>query len=524
MGDFGVVRRRWAGIGLTAVAVAAAGMGVAVPASAGTAGIAGAGAPDAVPGSYIVVLRDGQAAAPSALAARYGGKVEHVYSATITGYAATMSERDARRAAADPAVRYVAQNRWVHASEVQPDPPSWGLDRVDQRNLPLDQTYTYSVSGANVNAYIIDTGIRASHHEFGGRVKPGIDTVDNDNDPSDCMGHGTHVAGTVGGRTFGIAKNVTLWAVRVLNCKGSGTDAQVIAGVDWVTAHAVKPAVANMSLGGEATPALDEAVQRSIASGITYGIAAGNSRDDACDYSPARVPEALTVGATYLDDTRASFSNIGPCLDVFAPGLNITSAWIGNDDDSITVSGTSMAAPHVVGVAALYLSNHPDATPQQVSDALLGAATPNKVTDPGTGSPNRLLYVDSGITPPPPPPGCGKRTNDSNVKIPDAGMAVGTVIRIAECAGNAAKNIKVTVHVKHPHRGDLRVDLVGPDGTAYRLKNNSPVESGSNIDQTYTVDASKQLNNGAWVIQVQDRSEGDEGYLDSWTLDLRRKK
>ena len=516
MGDFGVVRRRWAGIGLTAAAVAAAGVGVAVPASAGT-GILGAGTPGAIPGSYIVVLRDGPVAA-STLAARYGGKVEHVYSSALKGYAAAMSERDARRAAADPAVRYVVQNHRVQASEVQPDPPSWGLDRVDQRHLPLDQTYTYSVSGANVNAYIIDTGIRASHHEFGGRVRPGIDAVDNDNDPSDCMGHGTHVAGTVGGRTYGLAKNVTLWAVRVLNCKGSGTDAQVIAGVDWVTAHAVKPAVANMSLGGEATPALDEAVQRSIASGVTYAIAAGNSRTDACTQSPARVPEALTVGATYLDDSRASFSNIGTCLDLFAPGVNITSAWIGNDDDEFTASGTSMAAPHVAGVAALYLSTHPDATPPQVAEALLGAATPGKVTDPGAGSPNRLLYVDSGITPPPPPPGCGKKTNDSDVRIPDAGMAVGTAIRVAQCAGHAPADLKVEVHIRHPYRGDLRVDLVGPDGTAYRLKNNSSSEGGSNLDKTYTVDASKQLNDGSWFIQVQDRSEGGDGVLDSWSL------
>jgi subtilisin family serine protease len=476
--------------------------------------ILGAGAPDAVPGSYIVVFKDG-------VTAHYRGSVRHVYTATIHGYAATMSAADAARVAADPGVAYVQQDRLVHTTDVQDDPPSWGLDRIDQRNLPYDQTYTYSTTASNVNAYIIDTGIRLTHQDFGGRARSGVDTVDNDDDATDCMGHGTHVAGTVGGSAYGVAKGVNLWAVRVLNCQGSGTDAQVIAGVDWVTAHAVKPAVANMSLGGEATPALDEAVQRSIASGVTYAIAAGNSGGDACDESPARTPEAITVGATNDDDSKAYFSNFGTCLDIFAPGVNITSDWLTSDTATFSASGTSMASPHVTGTAALYLATHPDATPQQVRDALVAQATPDKVTAPGAGSPNKLLYTDSGVTPPPPPPGCGTKTNDRDVPIADAGIAAGTPIRVAGCSGNAPNKLDVEVHVKHPYASDLQIDLIGPSGTAYRLKNHTAGGEGSDIDRTYTVDGSKEPNDGTWWISIQDRSEGGDGYLDSWSLHLR---
>jgi subtilisin family serine protease len=519
MGDMRVMRQRSVVAGL-AVVTGLGLVGVAGTASAEATGvILGAASANAIPNSYIVVFKDG-ATAPTTMAARYGGKVEHVYRAALHGYAAAMSETEAKRVAADPRVRYVTQNKTMHALDTEQDPPSWGIDRVDQRHLPLDQSYSYSVDAANVNAYIVDTGIRLTHQEFEGRAKSGYDAVDNDNDASDCMGHGTHVAGTVGGRTFGLAKKVNLWAVRVLDCKGHGTTAQVVAGVDWVTAHAIKPAVANMSLGGDADIALDEATQRSIASGVQYSIAAGNSRSDACDDSPARVPEAITVGATYLDDSRASFSNLGPCLDIFAPGLNITSAWVASDTAELTASGTSMAAPHVAGAVALYLSAHPGANAQEVRDAIVDASTPDKVTDPGAGSPNRLLYVDSGVVPPPVPAGCGRKANDSDVQIPDAGQPVGTVIKYAQCAGNAPKDLKVEVHVKHSHRGDLQVDLVGPSGKAYRLKNSGSAEPGQNIDQTFTVDVSAETNDGSWFIQVQDRSEGDAGHLDSWSMTL----
>ncbi|MFI2210972.1 S8 family peptidase [Streptomyces sp. NPDC020141] len=345
----------------------------------------------AVPDSWIVVLKDG-----STSAADLGVTPKHTYRSALTGFSAKLSAATARKLSADPRVSHVEQDARVSLSATQTN-ATWGIDRIDQRNLPLSTTYTYNSTGAGVNAYIIDTGIRTSHSEFGGRAGVGVDTVGGGQNGQDCQGHGTHVAGTVGGKTYGVAKNVNLIAVRVLNCQGSGTNAGVIAGVDWVTANARKPAVANMSLGGAANSSLDAAVQRSIASGISYAVAAGNGNifgqpQNACNYSPARVPEAITVGATDSADRRASFSNFGACLDLFAPGVSVTSAWRTNDTATNTISGTSMAAPHVAGVAALHLASNPGATPAQVRDAVVTNATPDKVQDPRTGSPNRLLF------------------------------------------------------------------------------------------------------------------------------------
>ncbi|MGW7362394.1 S8 family peptidase [Streptomyces sp. NPDC054841] len=345
----------------------------------------------AVQDSWIVVLKDG-----STRAAELGVTPKHTYRSVLEGFSASMSKAKAARLAADPRVDYVEQNATVRLNDTQSN-ATWGLDRVDQRNLPLSTTYTYNTTASNVNAYIIDTGIRTSHSEFGVRASIGTDTVGDGQNGQDCQGHGTHVAGTVGGKTYGVAKSVKLVAVRVLDCEGSGTTEGVIAGVDWVTAHAVKPAVANMSLGGGASAALDNAVKKSIASGVSYSIAAGNGiligiPVNACNYSPARVPEAITVGATDNTDRRASFSNYGTCLDLFAPGVNITSAWKDNDAATNTISGTSMATPHTAGVAALYLANHPTATPAQVRDALVNNATSGKVVDARTGSPNKLLH------------------------------------------------------------------------------------------------------------------------------------
>jgi subtilisin family serine protease len=511
-----MARRLTLGLVLTTALVLAPAPATAAPPE-GT--IVGAGSATAIPGSYIVVMKPG--AAPRAAAARHHATVDHVYSASINGFAARMPERAARQLAADRQVKYVAQNQRIQALDTQTDPPSWGLDRVDQRHLPFDQTYLYESTASSVNAYVIDTGIRVTHQDFGGRARHGRDTIDNDDDATDCHGHGTHVAGTVGGRKYGLAKGVTLWAVRVLNCRGSGTTASVVAGIDWVTANAVRPAVANMSLGGGVDQVLDDAVQRSISSGITYAVAASNDNDDACDYSPARAPEAITVGATYLDDSRANFSNYGTCVDMFAPGVAITSAWNGDDTDEISLSGTSMASPHVAGAAALYLAKNPGATPRQVRDGLVAAATPGKVTNPGPGSPNVLLYTDHGIVPPPPPPGCGTKTNNTDVRIPDASLAVGSAVRVAQCSGNAPADLRVEVHIKHTFRGDLRIDLVAPDGTEYRLKNNSTSDGKDDVDETYRVNASSETNDGTWQLKVQDRSEGDAGYLDSWSLHLR---
>lgn len=389
-------------VAVLSAAVTAAGLALtATPAQAAPAEgrIIGAGAPNAVKDSYIVILNERSGTKSSSsegrrLMSRYGGEVSHTYRAALNGYAANLSETEAKRLAADPAVAQVVQDTTVKASGTQVNPPSWGLDRIDQANLPLNGSYTYPDSaGSGVTAYVIDTGVRITHVDFGGRASYGYDAIDNDFVADDGNGHGTHVAGTVAGTSYGVAKKAKIVGVRVLNNAGSGTTAQVVAGVDWVTANAVKPAVANMSLGGGANTAIDTAVRNSIASGITYAVAAGNNGLPAANYSPARVSEAITVGATTSTDARASYSNTGTLVDLFAPGSAITSAWRTSDTASSSISGTSMASPHVAGAAAIYLGNHTSSTPAQVSSALVAAATPGVVTNPGTGTPNRLLRV-----------------------------------------------------------------------------------------------------------------------------------
>ena len=367
---------------------------------------------NAILDQYIVVLRADEAARSSvsvgalarSMAAAHGGRVTRVYNRAIAGFAVTLPEQAVRALARDPRVRYIEQDSLMFASATQTG-ATWGLDRIDQRDRPLSGTYTYDTTASSVHAYIIDTGIRRTHTDFGGRVSSqGFTSINDGGGTTDCNGHGTHVAGTVGGATWGVAKGVVLHAVRVLNCSGSGTTSGVIAGVDWVTANHVKPAVANMSLGGGASTALDDAVRGSIAAGVTYSIAAGNSNASACNSSPARVGEALTVGASTSSDARASFSNYGSCLDLFAPGSSITSAWSTGDTATNTISGTSMAAPHVAGVAALYLAANPGASPGTVNTAVVNLATTGRLSGIGTGSPNRLLYSRFGDTPTDSPP------------------------------------------------------------------------------------------------------------------------
>ncbi|MDW4906250.1 S8 family peptidase [Streptomyces sp. ADMS] len=388
----------------TTVVAAAALVGgfTAFPAQAAPAPAEGtvlaAGSPTAVKDSYIVTLKKtaGLKAASSAgksLISEYGGTVRKTFSTALNGYSATLSAAEARRLAADPSVASVEQNQTVHLDATQTSAP-WGLDRIDQAALPLSGTYTYpDTAGAGVTAYVIDTGVRITHSQISGRATNGYDAVDGDTVAQDGNGHGTHVATTIAGSTYGVAKAAKIVAVRVLNNAGSGTTAGVVAGIDWVTANHSGPSVANMSLGGGASTALDTAVANSIASGVTYAVAAGNSNANASSYSPARVASAITVGATTSTDARASYSNYGAVLDIFAPGSSITAGWYTSDTATNTISGTSMATPHVAGAAAVYLASHTSATPAQVATALTGGSTTGVVTSPGSGSPNRLLKL-----------------------------------------------------------------------------------------------------------------------------------
>jgi subtilisin family serine protease len=351
---------------------------------------------DAIPGQYIVKLKDqetGDFSVSEVLAELmvgiYGGKIKHVYKHALNGFAIQMPEEAAMLLSEDPRVEYVEEDGVMHPWATQTG-ATWGLDRIDQRDRPLNGSYVYNFTGSGVRVYVIDTGIRTTHSQFGGRAAVSYDAFGGNG--QDCNGHGTHVAGTIGGSTYGVAKSAMLRAVRVLNCSGSGSTSGVIAGVNWVTANHIKPAAANMSLGGGASSSLDTAVQNSINAGVTYAVAAGNSNTDACTQSPARVGAAITVGSSTSTDARSSFSNYGVCVDLFAPGSSITSAWSSSDTATNTISGTSMASPHVAGVAALYLQRVPSASAATVRNAIVNASTTNRLTGIGSGSPNRLLY------------------------------------------------------------------------------------------------------------------------------------
>ncbi|MBX9362947.1 S8 family peptidase [Streptomyces sp. WAC04114] len=357
-----------------------------------------ADSPTAIKDSYLVTLKKSaglkaSSAAGKGLVKEYGGSVDKTFGKALNGYAATLSATEARQLAADPAVASVEQNQRVSLAATQTNAP-WGLDRVDQASLPLSGTYTYPDSaGSGVTVYVIDTGVRITHQQISGRASHGYDAVDGDNDASDGNGHGTHVATTIAGTTYGVAKKAKIVGVRVLNNSGSGTTAGVIAGIDWVTQNHSGPSVANMSLGGGASATLDTAVRNSIASGVTYAVAAGNSSTTASSSSPARVAEAITVGATTSTDAKASYSNYGSVLDIFAPGSSITAGWHTSDTATNTISGTSMATPHVAGAAAVYLAGHTSSSPAQVATALVNGAVTGKVTSAGSGSPNRLLQI-----------------------------------------------------------------------------------------------------------------------------------
>lgn len=369
----------------------------------------------AVANQYIVVLKEpayiaNDIAARTEFVARtvesistlHAVKAQRVFDSALSGFVAELTAEQLNALRRDDQVDYIEQDQVISLDPVFPEAfdaqqtnATWGLDRVDQRSLPLDGNFVTQYNGAGVTAYVIDTGVTTTHAEFGGRARSGYDFVDNDSNATDCNGHGTHVAGTIGGTRYGVAKNVSLVGVRVLSCNGSGTTSGVIAGVDWVKQNASGPSVANMSLGGGISTALDSAINSAVNSGVSFMLAAGNENQDACNVSPARVANGVTVGSTTSSDQRSSFSNWGSCVDIFAPGSSITSAWY--DGSYKTISGTSMATPHVAGIGALYLDEYPNLTPAQLSQLLAQRGTTGKVSDP-RNSLNLLAYsgTDNG--------------------------------------------------------------------------------------------------------------------------------
>ncbi|WP_285606794.1 S8 family peptidase [Actinokineospora globicatena] len=407
--------RRSAVVAVSVAAVAGAAAIIAPPAFSAqesSVSIVNAGSANAVADRYIVAFKSqGQgiasvSASATSLTQRYGGQIRHTYDAGLNGYSARMSAAEAAKVAKDPSVAYVQQVTTMVLTDTQTNPPNWGDDRIDQANLPLDRSFTYpSNPGQGVRVYIMDSGINANHQEFSGRMAAGYDFVDGDSSPTDCHGHGTHVAGTAAGTTYGVAKKATISAVRVLNCQGSGANDDIIAGINWIRNNAVKPAVVNYSIGCQqrcTDNSLDNAVKSLVASGVQWVQAAGNSSDDACYYSPQRVPEAINVGNTNSSDARNSTSNYGSCLDIFAPGTSIISASYSSNTGTATMTGTSMASPHTAGAAAVYLGKNPSATSAQVQTALVNNAGTNKLSSIGTGSPNRLLnisFLNGGTTP-----------------------------------------------------------------------------------------------------------------------------
>jgi subtilisin family serine protease/N-acetylneuraminic acid mutarotase len=361
-----------------------------------------------IPGQYIVVFRDAvndPASVAKKLATKHRGKLRHTYKAALKGMAVELPDAAVAALRQEPEVAYVEPNQIIRltgGTVVQPN-VTHGLDRIDQRALPLNGSYSYAADGSGVRVYLIDTGIYYDHTDFGGRAFFEQDMVGGDgwNEGMDCNGHGTHVAGTIGGALYGVAKKVTFYSVRVLNCQGVGELFYLTSAIDWITEHRVLPAVANLSVGTGFSQAINDAVARSTASGITYVAAAGNSRADACNFSPASAPSAITVAAAdSVDAFDISFSNWGSCVDLEAPGDSVTSDWLGGSNATARLSGTSMAAPHVTGAAALYLSTAPNATPAQVTAALTGNATLNALTAVPAGTVNRLLYTGFLLPPP----------------------------------------------------------------------------------------------------------------------------
>jgi subtilisin family serine protease len=477
--------------------------------------IFGADSPAAIEGEYLVVMEGASAYREAEeIAGDAGASVIDDF-AEVDTVLVGASESEALELAAADGVAFVEQNAVVSIDAVQ-TPATWGIDRIDQVNLPLSGSYEYLGTGSGVHAYIVDTGINAAHSEFTGRVGNGYDFIQNDSTPQDGNGHGTHVAGTVGGTTYGVAKNVTLHGVRVLDNAGSGTTAGVVNGINWVATNAIKPAVANMSLGGGYSASLNNAVTAAVNSGVTFAVAAGNEDQNACNVSPASAPAAITVAASDNTDTRAYFSNFGSCVDVFAPGVNITSAWHTSNSATNTISGTSMASPHVAGAVAVYLGLNPSATTSAVASWVTGNASENKISDV-QGSPNLLLYTGTGGGTDPDPSDCAA-TKSTATAIADRATVNSTLA--LSCDGNARSSSTVAVNITHTWRGDLAIYLIAPDGTSYTLKTSSSGDSADNVIATYPVNLSSESATGTWTLRIVDAYAGDSGTLNSWTLTL----
>jgi subtilisin family serine protease len=461
------------------------------------------------------------------LSVKHHGKLKHLYDKALKGFAAEISDADVSALADDPRVKYVEEDGVVSLGTTQTG-ATWGIDRIDQRNLPVDGNYTYNTTATNVHAYIIDTGILTSHTQFGGRASVGVDEVGDGQNGIDCNGHGTHVSGTVGGSTYGVAKGVSLVAVRVLDCSGSGTNSGVIAGVNWVATNAIRPAVANMSLGGGASQAVDDAVTGAVNAGVVMCVAAGNSNVDACTTSPARAAAAITVAATGgpsgNNDTRASFSNFGTCVDIFAPGVNITSSWATSTTATNTISGTSMATPHVCGAAALYIGLNPTATVAAVTSALTTNATSGVVISPGTGSPNRLLYtgfIGSGGTPAPTISGFSPVSGGagSSVTITGTNFTGATSVKFNGQSASFSVNSSTQITATVPNcssSGTISVTTAG--GTANSASSFSVTGCGGGSQQLLLNPGFELGNNGNWTVTtgVIDSSTNRPARTGSW--------
>jgi subtilisin family serine protease len=427
-----------------------------------------------VPNRYIVVLDPNQDfrfdpdATIDDLNKQFPGAIGHQYSATLTGYSVEMPPGLAMQLSDDPRVKYVEEDGYVTESDVEYN-PGWGLDRIDQRSLPFDFTFNYSGSGSGVNVYILDSGILTTHAELQGRAFNAYDAVHDNTPVNQCNGHGTGVAGVVGGATFGVAKQASLYSVRILPCTGFGTVSDLVSGIDWVTRHAVRPAVANLSVETTLSPTVNDAVSASISAGITYVVAAGNDSGDACVTSPSAVPGTISVGATNNMDSRVSWSNFGSCVDLFAPGEGVSTIWNSTDTTTTYASGTSFSSPFVAGAAALYLGQHPNATPAEVSGAITSAATTNIVGDPGANSPNRLLYLSFNATPP--PSSCDGAAYNGSLTSP------GTLDYQTNISGFAGSGGKYLANLQIPVGASFTLSLEKKGGTKWSTVAASPTGS-----------------------------------------------